>query len=188
MVQTPFAEGSVQVVPLPGPAMAHRYGVLFPTPGKPVSGIILSNRPVGVLQHYIDKRSCLCTQPRETCEGCLRGWEPVWKGYLAVLVRGVGRKHLMQLTAECVRKDDKLNDPAQDLRGYEVQLERMGAARNALVRAVWLTNSPTHRKTLCAGFDVLEAVKVLYGRNANARLESGHVPPLPVDQRKGVRS
>lgn len=164
----------VMLAELPTQAAPHRYAILSPKVGVRIATVILSNRPTGVYCHFADRRTTPCMGSVHKCEGCFHGWKPVWKGFLAVHVIGQGRRHLLQLTTECVRHDKWLSDPSFDLRGLQIQLERMGKANNSLVKATWPAGDRrTPEDQIPAAFSVRDALLVLWGLapNTGARVE-----------------
>lgn len=109
--------------------------ILAPKPGSPVSVWVVSQEIVGVVTHWLDRRTRPCTGPRDECEGCLRKAAFRWKGYLGVWCAGPGRYALAELTKHAVATCPALRKKEPQLRGKRLILRRAGGANNAAVSA-----------------------------------------------------
>lgn len=105
------------------------YGILRVSPGKEVTGIILSRRHVGAELHYWKGRSRL--HRRGECEACAAGHKPRWYGYVYVLRTGIGTLSILEFTARCWPTIREYYQSVGDLRGARFNACRVRPQTNA---------------------------------------------------------
>jgi hypothetical protein len=109
--------------------------LLSPKPGRPVSGIVLSELVTMVEVHHTPRGSRPCRTDRQTCPLCRAGNNELRvKGYVAAWSASAGREILLELTAESMSACSAIKD-RQPLRGRTLTLTRLGAAPNSRVSA-----------------------------------------------------
>jgi len=122
------------IIPAPVPPQGGRYTkIVSPKLGVPEKGIVLSRAVLGVETHFIDGRTSPCLGREGGCVGCAERAGKRWKGYLF----GHSQTHhcscLFEIPADSVRRTALLNGGAADLRGYQIELVRVGPQPNSRV-------------------------------------------------------
>jgi hypothetical protein len=139
--------------------------ILSPRAGAQLRGLILADKLVGVMTHWLDERTTPCTRPRSTCRGCKDCLKRRWKGYLPVLALGPDRLALFELTP-LAASGAGIGDPnnATALRGLYVVLSRRAGQRNGRVAcAVSAPPAEYAGVALPAPFDARAALARVWG-------------------------
>ena len=116
-----------------------------PKPGRPLEGVFVNPRPLGVMTHFIDGITSACITASIGCSHCLQGKKNRWKGFIGYYSHSAGRTALLELTPNAWRLQPKLCDGEFDLRGYGFKASRQGMAANS--RMMVLISD--HPKTIC---------------------------------------
>lgn len=143
---------------------AHRrimYPIYTPKVGKDVVVVILSQEMTGAHVHYFSGRTQPCIRESGKCEGCERGADRRWKGYLACLDKAKGRQVLVEVTREAFMRCQGFAAYAGQLRGMVLRLIRSGEAKNSRVQAQ-LMKYTGHIAELPPEFNVKAALEVIW--------------------------
>ena len=100
-------------------------------PGTPQGYWILSPRHVGVVTHFIDRRTMPCTATQIDGSDCHVDHAQTscrWQGWLAVQKQGMPEAWFLSLTAAAYRRCLDLQD-GSDLRGKYIKVGRIGERR-----------------------------------------------------------
>jgi len=152
------------LVPQDGPDSGGpgRYPVYVPTPNRGVDVLILSDTVLGLMMHWTGQETYPCMSLGGLCDGCQRYQPLKWQGYVAGYDVHAGRSVIVPITAEAMRGCSALTDLAGDLRGWRLQLRRMGTLKTSRVGArLSLPGKPW--KDLPACFDLLDALGRVWG-------------------------
>jgi hypothetical protein len=118
--------------------------ILNPKPGRPITGTIITERPLWVLTHWVnptgipkDGRTRPHLGTDDTCPLCLSlDQKPRWVGYIGVWLVNPARYVMFQLSLHSAQTCPPLEpDATLDLRGRSIVIKRVGAAANSPVMA-----------------------------------------------------
>lgn len=128
-----------------------------------VRGIVVSTHAIACWTHWIDGRTVPCLANPARCLPCDQGHGRRRKGYLLVLMRGVERLALLELTEQVLRASPSLIQPTAGLRGKPFEAKRLGQAKNGRV-VLTLGQYVPGTSQLLEGLPGSEAIKPLLCR------------------------
>jgi len=159
-------EHFVPVIPLnygipPEDRNGEHIPLLSPKLGRPIQALVVNSQMACLFVHFLEerRRSVPCLGKTSGCKFC--GKAPLrWKGYLGCAANVTGRKIIVEVTAEVVRKNPILINLSTDLRGYTIRLERKGSRPNSPVDCVL---TPPAKKLIKPGpFDLETALNDVF--------------------------
>jgi len=100
-------------------------------PKRTVGGLILSHRLIGASLHYWKGRTRPCTAPN--CEACEGNYIPRWYGYLAILDEKKNKIGMIEVPARASWAIHRSWCEQRTLRGWRIELSRVGTRANAPV-------------------------------------------------------
>jgi hypothetical protein len=104
--------------------------------GREIRGVAVSDKVDGLLVHFIGGRTRACVGSNQSCEGCMQGWCPRWKGYLAMFFPTAGnRVYLLELTPHAFETLQKSAPEVSNYRGRWLSVRRENGRPNAKVHA-----------------------------------------------------
>lgn len=155
-------------VPLPHDGIRHWYKVFSVPAEGALHFVCLSPIWDGHWSHWDGQRSYRCSE-LAACEGCTKGHQHRWTGYLAGYEKGTRQgEFVAALTpGACLYLERRVIGQGQDLRGLEMRLTRRvpsgggKPAKNAAVNVELVRRVPV--ATLKPEFDTLPSVLRMWG-------------------------
>jgi hypothetical protein len=120
----------------PPPRVRQEIPIVRIKAGREIRCVCLSDRVEGLLVHFIGGRTRACVGSNQSCEGCIQGWNPRWKGYLAVFFPTAGKRvYLAELTPNAFESLERSAPEVRNYRGRWLSLRRDPGRANAKVFA-----------------------------------------------------
>lgn len=163
----------------PPPSQPKGIEIVWPSPGRPVKGWIVTPAMLGIFTHYTDRRTLPCIGRENGCEFCGPYSSRRWLGYLGIYDRKESRLGVAQISKEAARTNETLATPGVNLRGLFLRLSRVGDRKNAPCRAELEIAADVPE--LPAPFNLQELLCAVWGFHPQAA--GFEVPP---SVRKGV--
>jgi hypothetical protein len=129
--------------PHPDPSTAH-LNLHRVKPGKPITGIVLTNDLTGAYTHYYGGRTQVCNAPN--CKACDERKNARWYGYAQIWNPTTHSVAVVEVTPTCVEAIDAYMKTHGTLRGAWIKLQRVGPKLNAKLTAE--LREPTHSSDL----------------------------------------
>lgn len=116
----------------PAPAEESAYPIVRTPAQKPLTGIITTDRLVGIFTHYAKTRTVPCER-REDCPWCEKGYSRRWHGYVGLIITPGVRHVIFEMTATAAHQLDAYIQVYSTLRACELTAQRHNKRANGRI-------------------------------------------------------
>lgn len=117
-------------VPCPAPESPRIVRILYPRAGDKIHSVALGQRVLGLMMHWGDGKSVLCTAPWGPCHFCKQGLARRWEGFLSVCLWPNPNHCVLRITESAYRNSPSLLAEDGHLRGCIITASRLREVRN----------------------------------------------------------